>query len=289
MLKPIREWTAKDVLRLRPVTQAYKIARYAHHDRRYRAQAGDPAQLAAVRAAITGRKTAVTIAFRDAEVIDWQIRLIRKYLPSLVHVIADNSPTDSAAATIRTAAERHGCPYVRLPRNPSTGNNPSRSHGLAMNWVWQNALLPAAPTAFGFLDHDIFPTAPDDPFATLAGLSFFGDVREAGGRWYLWAGYCFFDFERIRRAPLDFRPDWFIGLDTGGGNWVPLYSRFDRAKLPERKVETLRAFEDVPQDIAYYASHGTWLHEVGVGSDPAFKSRKRVLTARLLAPCLEGT
>ena len=158
-----------------------------------------------------------------------------------------------------------------------------------MNWVWHQVLRPAAPAAFGFLDHDIFPTAPDDPFTTLAGLPFFGDIREAGARWFLWAGYCFFDFAKVGREPLDFRPDWFIGLDTGGGNWAPLYRHFDQARLPVRLGRTLPAFDEVPHADAYYAWHGMWLHEVGVSGDRAFKGRKRALTAELLAPHLDGT
>ncbi len=31
----------------------------------------------------------------------------------------------------------------------------------------------------------------------------------------LWAGYCFFDFAKVARLPLDFGLDWFAGLDTG--------------------------------------------------------------------------
>ena len=70
MLKPIKEWTTKDVLRLRPLSQAYKVAVYAHYDRRYRAQNGNAAELDVVRAAIGGRNAAVTISFQDAQIID---------------------------------------------------------------------------------------------------------------------------------------------------------------------------------------------------------------------------
>ena len=291
MHKPIREWTVRDVISLRPLTHRYKAARSALVDRRFLAKTGDEAEVAAMRAAVAGKNAAITMAFQDAEVIDWQIRLVRKYLPPLVHVIIDNSPGDSEAAAIRAAAVRNASPYLRLPPNPWTGVHASRSHGQAMNWVWRHVLKPAAPAAFGFLDHDIFPTAPDDPFGALAGLPFHGDIRnrEGGGEgWYLWAGYCFFDFAQVQDKRLDFGPHWLVGLDTGGGNWLPLYRHVDRARLPVRPVRDLQAFDDVSQREAYYGWHGTWLHEVGIGGGRAFQRRKREMTARLLAAHLGG-
>ncbi len=42
-----------------------------------------------------------------------------------------------------------------------------------------------------------------------------------------------FKFDKVRHKPLDFGPDWFVTLDTGGGNWYVLYRHVDRATLRE--------------------------------------------------------
>ena len=111
----------------------------------------------------------------------------------------------------------------------------SRSHGIALNWVWHNILRPGSPRAFGFIDDDLFPTAPDDPFAPLDTQDFFGLVRQEGQKWFLWAGYCTFRFDAVKDKPLDFGQDWFIGLDTGGANWSVLYQHVDRGIFGSRK------------------------------------------------------
>ena len=78
---------------------------------------------------------------------------------------------------------------------------------------------------------------PDDPFAVLDSQDFYGVVREAGVRWFLWAGFCFYRFDRVQNRRLDFGQDWFNGLDTGGGNWRSLYCKADRGALREAETE----------------------------------------------------
>ena len=233
---------------------------------------------------LTGRRVLVTLAFEDEYLIRRHVELIRRFVRPEVHLVADNSATDRGAAAIRACAEAHALLYVRLPPNPWTSKEPSRSHGIALNWVWRRLLRPAMPIAFGFVDHDMFPLAPDDPFAPLAEHRFFGDIRCAGERWFLWAGYCFFRTRDVCRMPLDFGQDWFIGLDTGGGNWRCLYRHVDRRTLPQRQVELVAAIADVPLEHAHFEIRGAWLHEVGTGGDPAFKTAKRAALAARLDP-----
>ena len=234
MPKRLAEYTLSDWRNLRPLTQNYKRLRYrlvnSIHMRR-RARKGDVGALAGC---IHGKKVLVTIAFSDPQLIEWQAQLMRTYVSQSVYLIADNSPDDALRPSIATIAERHGSPYVRLPANP--WGRGSRSHGISMNWLWRNIILPGEPEAFGFLDHDLFPTAPDDPFSALSTQDFYGLVRTAGPRWFLWAGFCVFKFDNVRHKPLDFGQDWFVGLDTGGGNWEVLYRHVDRAMLPRASV-----------------------------------------------------
>jgi hypothetical protein len=285
MPKSLREFSAADWRRLRPLTQTVKSWRYQAIDglyRRRRAAAGDPS---AVAASMHRRKVLVTVAFGDPQLLSWQTRLMRRYVPDVVYAVVDNSPADDVAAVNARIANEAGVAYLRAPPNPWRAA--SRSHGIVLNWAWHNVIRPGAPQAFGFIDHDIFPTAADDPFAPLAGQDVYGVVRTAGQRWFLWAGFCMFRFAHVKDKPLDFGQDWFIGLDTGGANWKSVYCRIDRKSLRELPT-TFVAFKagiDVAEGPLQWC--GSWLHEVGLMGDPSLMGQKRAAVARLLAPHLE--
>ena len=282
MPRPIREYTITDWKRLRPLTQTLKTLRYRTINRYYVWRAARGGDLAAIAQIIAGRDVLVTIAFDDPEAILWQALLIRHYVPRALHIIVDNS-SDEKAAEIAAVAARCKLQYLRLPCNPWRS---SRSHGLALNWVWHNVLLPGAPRTFGFIDDDLFPTAPDDPFAPLETQTFFGVIREAGQRWFLWAGYCMFRFNAVSDKRLDFSQDWFIGLDTGGANWNVLYRHFELATL--QKAQSI--FTPYKAGIETHDGPlqwcGTWLHEVGTSRNAALALDKRRAVALILMPHL---
>ncbi len=284
MPKRLAEYTLSDWRHLRPLTQKYKTLRYrlvnAIHMRR-RARKGDTGALAR---SIRGANVLMTIAFSDPQLIEWQALLMRACVSQPFYLIADNSPDDASAAAIATIAQRHGVAYIRLPANPwGLG---SRSHGISMNWLWRNIILPGEPEAFGFLDHDLFPTAPDDPFAMLSMQDFYGLIRTAGPRWFLWAGFCVFKFDSVRHKPLDFGQDWFVGLDTGGGNWEVLYRHIDRAMLrePQGSVFPFKPGIDISEGALQWC--GSWLHALGHMGRPELAAEKRETLARLLGPHL---
>jgi hypothetical protein len=285
MPKPLTEHGREDWRRLRPLLHAYKSARYRVIDalyRRRRPRGGDSSDLPR---RIKAQKVLVTVAFNDPQAIEWQSRLIRHYVPGALHVVADNSPDDaSAAATAHVAAVR-GTPYLRLPRNPWA--SPSRSHGLALNWIWHNLIAPGEPQAFGFLDDDLFPTAPDDPFARLASQPFYGVRRRTGPRWYLWAGYCFFRFDAVRDKSLDFGQDWFVGLDTGGGNWRVLYRDADPAALNWPAARTVGYRPEVDPGDAAFQWFDAWLHEFASSGSEMATEKRRALED-ILAPHLSA-
>jgi hypothetical protein len=284
MVRPLSEYDLADWRRLRPLLHALKTTRYRLVAARYVRRAAVGPGLPTLARSLTGKRVLTTIAFGDAEVVGWQIQLVRRHVPSTVHVIADNSRDEAAAAQIAAVCGAFDTPYLRLPRNP--WRQSSRSHGAALNWVWRNLIRPAAPEAFGFLDHDLFPTAPDDPFAALSKQDCFGLVRTAGPRWYLWPGYCVFRFDRVRDLPLDFGQDWFNGLDTGGGNWRSLYRRLARTELQEAHT-TFAPYEpgvDVADAPLQWV--GSWLHEVGTMKRPELRGDRREVLRAILAPHL---
>jgi hypothetical protein len=288
MPKALSEYAWPDLLRLQPLVHACKSARYAIIDRRYLATRLPDDLLVPVRRAVQGKDVLITIAFNDPDLIDWQLRLCFKFLPPRLHLIADNSNDAGAASNISKIAAAHGAFYLKLPDNPWTSKgNGSRSHGAAMNFIWQHVVRPGAPRAFGFLDHDLFPTAPDDPFALLNQHDWYGDFRFANVRWFLWAGYCFFRFDAVRGQPLDFGLDWFAGLDTGGANFEVLYKNFDRSRLPQRTIREIAAFEGISTSQACFEWRGTWLHETGFGDDRSMRTEKRAALAALLKPLMD--
>src|SRR5262249_35212314 len=284
IVRGLPDYDFADWRRLRPLIHGLKTAQYRLATRRYVSRVAQAGDLPALVGSITGKRILVTIAFGDAEVVDWQIRLVRHNVPSASHVIADNSRDDDAAARIATICTRLDALYVRLPTNP--WRQPSRSHGIALNWVWCNLIRPGAPEAFGFLDHDLFPTGRDDPFEPLSSQDCFGVVRAIGPRWFLWAGFCIFRFDRVRSVALDFGQDWFYGLDTGGGNWRVLYQHIARAALKEPHCTFEPYKAGIPVTDGAFQGVGSWLHEVGQMVRPELRAERREVVRNILAPHL---
>ena len=292
MPRDLTDYSIGDWLRLRPFLHRSKEHRYAKIDRQYfdlPAGVGDTERIVnGFRARPQPTHLVTTIAFNDVQTITWQLSLTRHYLYESTLLVCDNSSDASAAEKIQRVCSELGVEYLRLPANPWTGKNPSRSHGIAMNWTWKNVIRPSSPKTFGFLDHDLYPLGSATPHREIGELPCFGDKRWAGDRWFLWAGYCFFDFASVASLPLDFGLDWFLGLDTGGANWDVLYRRLDPKSFSQRPLIEVAALPDVPLKKAYYETRGDdWIHEVGVAGDPELRPRKRAVIERLLKPHLD--
>ena len=288
MPKRLSEYTFREHLRLQPLTQAWKTLNYRMMDARYMALPAAAGDTAAIRAAIAGCNILATVAFDDPSGLAMHVSLIRRYVTFDHHIVLDNSGDLAMARENHDIAASWGAHYLRLPPNPWTRRNDSRSHGIALNWVWRNVIKPGGPHAFGFIDDDMFPVAPVDPFAPLATHPFYGDTRTAGPRWFLWAGYCFFRYDAVADKRLDFGLDWFIGLDTGGANWDVLYRDVDPKSLPARRIEPFAALADQPRERAYFERRGEWIHEVGWPSVPELLERKRSALTLLLKPHLDA-
>lgn len=283
MPKPLREFKLSDWIRFRPILQAIKTLRYRSIDTAYCKRSPARGSLDRIIAACKDRQVIVTIAFNDLELIEIQTRLVKEFIPHAIHLVADNSSHEATAISIENHCLAHHVNYLRLPSNPWQGLAvASRSHGQAMNWVWRRIIMAGQPKSFGFIDHDLFPTCPCNPFEQLEDLPFFGDKRWAGDRWFLWAGYCFYRFPEAVRAKLDFSQDWFIGLDTGGANWDRLYSRWDPGRLPDRKIFEAPIIPGVELRRAYVEWRDDWIHEVGLAGDMDLKQQKRAALIGIL-------
>jgi len=261
-MRRLRDYSWADWRRLRPLGHAYKTAIYrtftAWHVRRR-----SPGIASIVNEVRTRNQTtlAVPIAFEAPWAIRHQVAAARRQFKDAMLVVCDNSRNEDAAHEIEAICREAGVAYLRLPVDPSKKG--SRSHAMAINWVYRNLVCAVTPSCFAFLDHDLFPTKPVFFAALIEHQPIYGLMRTAAHRWYLWAGFCVFDGRYAAAPVLDFSQDWFNGLDTGGGNWDALYRTLDRGALTfaPTRFEPYRPGADPAHASIQWC--GTWLHEVG--------------------------
>jgi hypothetical protein len=206
----------------------------------------------------------ITVAFNHPETIERQIHFVHRYCLGAYHyLVADNSTDRAASRAIEALCDRHQVAYIRLPKNHLTATRGgSYSHGTALNWIYRRIVRPRHPHHFGFIDHDLFPIRPVDPSALLLHQPVYGYRKERDRWWYLWAGFCFFDFDFVDGKPIDFLPakPGTVYLDTGGGNWYSLYAGLDHHPLT---FATYR-FEPEGERAARREEYldETWMHTI---------------------------
>jgi hypothetical protein len=205
----------------------------------------------------------ITIAFNKSTVIEAQWKQLSENISeSFTYIVADNSNDATVSAEIQNYCAQNYISYVKIPNNPFE-KNPSRSHGIALNWAYEHIVKKYRPTYFGFIDHDILPfrkTAVTDKVQN----GIFGLAQKRNEKWYLWPGFSFFKTCEVIEKPLDFLP--CDGLDTGGSNYDVLYKNIDQATLSqlpqyyfdiEKRVK-LPAFDHANQNIV--ETIGDWVH-----------------------------
>jgi hypothetical protein len=299
MPRPWSDYSLREWLRIKPFEQRYNYARYQAVARWVARRPAVRGDVGALRLAVWGRRVLVTVAFNDAAFIDWQATLVRRNVKDCLHLVVDNSSDAAASGQIERICADHGVGYVKLA--PSPWRRPidgGRAHGSAMNWAWRNVLRPGRPSVFGFIDHDLFPLKPTDPFAPLARHQVAGQVRNKSGkeRWFLWAGFCFFRFSAVEQVALDFSLDWAAGLDTGGVNWFALYRQLGSDQVFDAGEVLESIGDDVPTDLARFEWVGDWLHysnfstpyDLPAAQREALGQRKRALLRAKLAEALAG-
>ncbi|MEJ0066493.1 MAG: hypothetical protein WDM85_14695 [Caulobacteraceae bacterium] len=203
------------------------------------------------------------IAFNDPGFVERQIALVKRHVADCVHLIADNSTDEAALAPDRRDRRRR---WLRLseiatrPLDEAGARGPLARPGDDLGLAQPAAA--ARPASFGFLDHDIFSDAPDRSIRATRGPSGRGQVRDRSsghGRWYLWAGFCFFRFDAVQRHALNFSVDWNAGLDTGGANWFSLYRHLQPSEVDDLGVRYEPIGGDAPAELRLEWI-GDWLH-----------------------------
>jgi len=203
-----------------------------------------------------------TIAFNNSKVIKLQHSKLFQYLKEpFVYFVIDNSSLKSISNEINKYCVKHEIAYLKLPPNPFL-NKPSKSHGAAINYAYNNIVIKINPVHFGFLDHDIFPFR-ETVVSPLVKYGFYGLVQERREKWYLWPGFSFYKFQDIKKYKLDFMP--CTGLDTGGANYDKIYKFFKKDNISEidhiyYDLENKKKIDHYPNTNNVVELIGDWLH-----------------------------
>jgi hypothetical protein len=209
------------------VVRALKNARNELIDRWYR-NTGTSAECVPLLDQGSSQGVCISIAYNTPWCIDVLTVLWSRFVKDTTLVVADNSSSDAARLSIQAICADKKVTYFPLPKNPEW--SPNRSHGIAMNWIFHNLIQRLNPPYWGFLDHDCFPIRPYCIESKVPLNGVFG-LRRASLRypkyWNLWAGFCFYRGSLTAGLPLDFKHRVEFGLDTGGSNWLRLYSALD--------------------------------------------------------------
>jgi hypothetical protein len=293
MPRPFADYSWKEWRRIRPLVERYKHARYQLYSAYTIRRAAPPPSIAVIRDRIRGNNVIASIAFNDFERIDQQARLVRRFVKDAVYLICDNSSNSTIARYVEDMANRQDILYVRLPRSPWSDRDFSRDHGFAMTWVWRHVLHPGQPRSFGFVDQDMYPLRPTDPFAPLASYPIAGRVMayepsvhcKQMTHWYLWAGFCFFRYNAMRRIRLNFGLDALAGFDTGFLNWHRLYRYLDHLQVPEPPFTVQAILPNIPAEQCAIEYIGDWLHESRFRNLELHEAKRRWVQ-ELLAPLL---
>lgn len=203
----------------------------------------------------------VCVTYNNADLLPHQVDLLRKYFTTTFNlVIADNSSDTECRNKIATYCKSENISYIPIPKNPfSTG---SQSHAATVNWMMKNYIIKKRPAYFGFIDHDIFPIEPFSIENILNKQPVYGLYQERKPLWYLWAGFCFFNFSKFDCSKMDFMPGSVngINLDTGGKNWAPVYSKIEKESIefPAQTYKNLREGDVAQSDKLEII--GNWVH-----------------------------
>jgi len=225
-----------------------------------------------------------SVAFNDMYLIKHQYFSLKKQLTcEHAYVVFDNSTDLDARIAIETFCVENQIQYYALPPNPFSTKSASQSHAISLNFIFYKYIKKIKPKYFAILDHDIFPIKNinyEEIFDSLEKQGIYGLRQNRKGIWYLWPGYCFFNYDKIADKKINFSPQ--DGGDTGAGNWECVYKLLNDKNLtfasPSEYVNTaFNCSENIQRDC-YEIIDKRWLHIINasgwkVDSDATNKIR----------------
>ena len=213
----------------------------------------------------------ITVAFNNLELIQYQTRLLRKFIQGpYCQVIVDNSTDKNIRVQLYQYCLDNNIAYVGMPKNLLNVVGGCYAHATALNYVYKHIIRKRKPYAFGCIDHDLFPTQFVSISDKLSNQPIYGLLRLRNNNyWYLSAILSFFRFDFVKDKKVDFMPvaPSKVYLDTGGGNWYSLYSRINMEKIffPDVYIEKLyiRGEEDDIHGNSFeFYDNKLWLHTI---------------------------
>jgi len=285
-MKDVHQFSFSEWLYLTPVKAYWKEKRNDWVLSRY-LQKKVPEQLEflAQNHHLKAQKVLLVIAFEQVKVLDWLMQLGKKNIQNYQLMVFDNSKSQAKRHQIKQLCDAFQIPYLGLPPNRTT--HPNRSHGMAMTWVYNHVVKIIEPQVFGFLDHDMIPVKPISEEGWMSEQSCYGVLNTGFSCWNLWAGYSFFQYQKVKDLPLNFLYDFSRGVDTGGRNWLPLYSQMSEQHISFAQDEfiPIRLSQDV--DATVQLIDHTWIHIGGVSYNNNFQP-KEVFYEKLVHELLAG-
>jgi len=261
-MKPLRQFSFLEIIQLSPIRFFMKQIRndwlLVSYKRRKAFNEDNFLKKCEV---FKGQNLLIVIAFEQPKVLEWLFEFAGKNLVNFQLIVFDNSRTSSLRASIEEVCRKYDIPYLGLPLNKS--KHPNRSHGMAMTWVFNRIIKIIKPSWFGYLDHDMIPIRPINLSFIENSQNFYGMLNSGKDCWNLWAGYCFYNYKKVEKLPLNFLYDFSKGLDTGGRNWNCLYKKEATQKIQFAS----NIFQDVELNnlrATIQLVDGQWLHIGGV-------------------------
>ena len=215
----------------------------------------------------------LTVAFNNEQLIERQIELIRDNIKdeNYRYMVADNSTNSQKRKAIKHVCQKYGVFYIAIPKTICflTSHQCAISHGAALNWVYYHFLRKMKPKCFAVIDHDIFPVKPYNLTSALGEKNFYGVLRSSGKEWYIWPGWCIFNFAKFTDKP-NFEPIFTKKnfLDTGGSNYLCHYHKYNVQDIPfpivktwrYKKTEGLSRHCDILHSDYIQIVNESWLH-----------------------------
>lgn len=269
-MRDLVDYSLRDWIRAAPLAHGARRLRNVAIDHVYgRRRARGQTELISKLGALRGRFVVFTVAFNLPEAIDFLSLAMARTMRDVPLVVCDNSTDPVARSRIAAICAREGRFYCPLPDAPRLHSKPnaSRSHAVALNWIWRNLIRPMQPSGFALIDHDLIPLAEDDLAARVASQPVYGMVRK-GSRfdgWFLWPGFSVFDFAAVKALRLDFGTDTPRTLDTGGQNWRVIYRGLSLPALERARTFQVELADPVSGKSEPYLLVDDWLHVGGAG------------------------
>ena len=268
-MRDLADYSLKEWLAGAPLAHRLRRARNRVVDLVYaRRQADGQAALVARLKAERAPALAFTVAFNMPEAIDLLAQAMARFLPGTPLVVCDNSTDPAARAAIAALCAERDIAYCPLPPSPYRGGrNGSRSHAVALNWIWAKP-RPSGGAARGGLARPRSPPASaDDLTARVAVQPCYALARhgEGNGAWYLWPGFRLVQLQGGAGPAAGLQHRTPLTLDTGGQNWNVLYRRLDRDALAFAETRTVFVADPGTGTGEDHLLVDGWLHAGGAG------------------------